>query len=70
MTNVQFYDSYYYTSSGSGKLTISAGTLWLYPNKSSNAGYTSNMNGDPIVTGQEVYLEDGRIMDIINIQNY
>ena len=70
VTNVQFYDSYYYTSTGYNKLTISAGTLWLYPNRSSNAGYTSNKSGSPIVTCQEVYLDDGRIMDIINIQNY
>ena len=72
MTNVQFYDTYYYTSSGYGKLTISAGALWLYPNYSSNAGsaYKVNANGDPIVTCEEVLLSDGRYMDIINIQNY
>ena len=71
LTNVQFYDTYYYTSSGYNKLTLSAGSLWLYPNISSSAqGLRTNKNGDPIVTCQEVYLEDGRIMDIINIQNY
>ena len=72
MTNVQFYDTYYYTSSGYGQLTISAGALWLYPNYSSNAGsaYKVNANGDPIVTCEEVLLSDGRYMDIINIQNY
>ena len=70
MTNVQFYDTYYYTSSSYGRLTIDAGALWLYPNSSSNAGYTKNAAGDPIVTCEEVLLSDGRYMDIINIQNY
>ena len=70
MTNVQYYDTYYHTSRGSSQLTLSAGTLWLYPNRSSNAGYKVNAEGDPIVTCEEVYLTDGRIMDIINIKNY
>lgn len=70
MTNVQFYDSYYYTSRGNSQLTLSTGSLWLYPNRSSNAGYKVNAEGDPIVTCEEVYLTDGRIMDIINIENY
>ena len=70
MTNVQFYDTYYYTSSSYGQLTISAGQLWIYPNSSSNAGYTKNANGDPIVTCEEVKLSDGRYMDIINFNNY
>ena len=70
MTNVQYYDTYYYTSRGSSQLTLSVGTLWLYPNRSSNAGYKVNAEGDPIVTCEEVYLTDGRIMDIINIKNY
>jgi len=72
MTNVQFYDTYYYTSSGYGRLTIDAGALWLYPNYSSNAGsaYKVNANGDPIVTCEEVILSNGAYMDIINIKNY
>ena len=72
MTNVQFYDTYYYTSSGYGQLTVntSNAALWLYPNSSSNAGYTSNKNGDPIVTCETVTLSDGRYMDIIDIENY
>ncbi len=68
--NIQFYDTYYYTSSGAKTLNINTGSLWLYPNRSSSAGYLTNTDGDPIVTCQEVMLTDGRIMDIINIKNY
>ena len=70
LSNVQFYDSYYYTSSGYGTLTLSTGSLWLYPNSSSNGGYTKTADGDPIVTFQEVLLSDGVYMDIIDIYNY
>ncbi len=70
LSNVQFYNTYYYTSSGSKKLTISSGSLWLYPSRSSSAGYLTNSNGDPIVTCKEVTLTDGTTMDIIDIENY
>ena len=70
LTNVQFYDSYYYTTSGYNKLTLSTGSLWLYPCASSSAGYLVNTEGDPIVTCEEVTLTSGVVMDIIDIQNY
>ena len=70
LTNVQFYDSYYYTTSGYNKLTLSTGSLWLYPCASSSAGYLVNTEGDPIVTFEEVTLTSGVVMDIIDIQNY
>ena len=70
LSNVQFYDTYYYTSSGYGRLTVDAGYLWIYPSYSSSAGYRVNADGDPIVSCQEVLLSDGRYMDIIDIKNY
>ncbi|MBR3811291.1 MAG: hypothetical protein IKJ16_03035 [Agathobacter sp.] len=70
MTDIQFYDTYYYTSSGNNRLTVSNGALWIYPNNSSNAGYKLNTKGVPIVRFQEVLLTDGRYMDIINFNNY
>ncbi len=70
LSNVQFYDTYYYTSSGYDRLTVSAGSLWIYPSSTSSAGYLVNAAGDPIVSCQEVILSDGRYMDIIDIQNY
>ena len=70
LSNVQFYDTYYYTSSGYGRLTVDAGSLWIYPSSTSSAGYQVDANGDPLVSCQEVILSDGRYMDIIDIQNY
>ena len=70
VTNVQFYNTYYYYSGGQSKLTYDSGYLWLYPSRSSNAGYVTNTEGNPIVTYQEVTLSDGTFMDIINIENY
>ena len=70
LSNVQYYDTYYYTTSGYNKLTITSGNLWIYPNASSSAGYLTTGAGNPIVSCKEVTLSNGVIMDIINIKNW
>ena len=70
LSGIEFYDTYYYTTSSYDRLTMSTGNYWIYPSSSSSAGYRVNTDGDPIVSWKEVNLSNGSVMDIIDIKNY